>query len=1024
MILSDLAVRKPVAISALIIGLMLLGLNAWRQMPLEAMPAMDIPYITVVTVYPGASPEEIEVDIARRIEDAVGSLDGLKHITSTCMDNVCQTLLEFRLGYDVDILATDVQLQLDLIQADLPQEAESPKIIKVDINATPIVTLALSGTAPLDELYDYADEILSSRLSTVPGVARVELIGGAEREVHVDCDRDALTAHGLTVTGVMQTINRNIRSLPIGRIREDKREVSLTFDARFSSVEDIGLLPIAADGGAQVFLRDVATVSLTSDEVRQRSYFDGQPCITIRIVKKGPANALDVVDAVSQRMTDLKKSLPGGMTIQQFSHDGTYIRALNSDAWLNVAAGVALTGLILLFFLYNLRSLLVIAVSMPLTIVIGMFFMRSMGFSLNMMTLMSIGMSVGILVTNTIVVLESIITQLKKNGDPKESARIGAHTAVIAILASAATNLVVLVPMATMDNMIGIFISSFSMTMIIMTLSSLFVSFTLTPMLCAYVMRSSDAENRGLLGWAEKHFNRFLGAIINAYLRLLRLTKRSRFVCLAIIAAVLLLFWHSGQASAHIGDGFLPETDKGEIIVKLEYPSHYRMDVTKERVHQLEKKLQQDAVLAKEIRHSLVTIGKVEGIIGQNSEGVHLGQIQFKLSERTERRQLPLTDIRARINTVLADESGVISTAIFPSLIGGASYQVEYEIAGEDLNVLDSLALTSQRHALAQDGFVAPDTTVRARKPELRLRPKRRVLADNSIAALDLAVNARASIEGLDAALYTDGTRNLDIVVSLNRQDGLDQISDLSVPGPDGTTVSLDSLVTIEQKLAPTQIIRKDKQRISKLLANLETSLPLTTAMEYLDEKMLGTLPLGYTITKGGPYELMAEGQAGLAEAGLVSIVLIVLCLAAILGSYKQVGLMLVTLPLAFIGMNYSIALCGEMRSIYVTMGGVMLIGIVVNNAILIMDQFNIHVSEGLPRHEAMITAAGERFRAVIMITLAAMLGMLPLAISQGIGAESRVAVGWASMGGILSSGFLTLLVLPVLYNLFTKHDG
>ena len=475
MILSDFAVRRPVAMSCLIIGLTLLGLNAYRKMGLELMPKMDAPFVSVVTIYPGASPEELETDVAKRIEDAVVSIDGLKHVSSTCMENVCQTFMEFQMSVDVDVAATDVREKLDMVRSEFPSDVEDPIIQKFDINATPIVNLALTGEVPLDELYDYGDNTLSDRLTVISGVAEVQLIGGAEREVHVALNRDKLAARGLTSMDVVQAIQNSVRTIPSGRLRDQGAEYSVKFDADYDDVADLADLEIANDAGRRCYLRDIGQVRMATEELRQKATIDGRPCIAIKVVKKADANAVKVANAVRDAMSDLNAELPGGMELVWVDDDGRFIEANNESAWVNVFQGILLTAAILFLFLYNVRTLFVVGISMPLTIIVGLFFMQMVGYTLNTSTLIAIGMSVGILVTNSIVVLEAIDKRLGELGDPKEASRLGAKEAFIAVLASAGTNVVVLFPLSIMSSKMGMFIGPLAMTMFIMTVVSLFI---------------------------------------------------------------------------------------------------------------------------------------------------------------------------------------------------------------------------------------------------------------------------------------------------------------------------------------------------------------------------------------------------------------------------------------------------------------------------------------------------------------------------------------------------------------------
>jgi len=837
--------------------------------------------------------------------------------------------------------------------------------------------------------------------------------------VHVLLDRDRLAARGLAGTDVVKAIQEGIRTIPSGRVRDSGTEYSVKFDADYDSVAEIGRLEVANEGDHRCYINDIGRVEMTTEELRQKAFIDGRPAVAMKVVKKAEANAVRVVNRVKAAMVELNENLPGGMDLVWVSDGGRFIEATVDSAWVNIGQGILLTALILFLFLYNFRATLVVAVTMPLTIIIGMFFMQFLGYTLNTSTLLAIGMSVGILVTNSIVVLEAIVKRLDDTGDAKKAAGLGAGQAAVAVLASASTNVVVLFPIAMMGGHIGLWFRSLALTMVIMTVVSLFISFTLTPILCSLMLQPREKDSRSVLARMERGWNRLFERVVYGYGRVLRFHERRRTVAVLVLLAVLLVFVHSLTLVKKAGFGFFPDIDEGEIFVKLEYPTRYDLERTLARVSGVEEMLKDMPGL----RHMLTTIGKVEGIIGQSSEGVYLAQILLKFPDKNQ-RPFSIDDLVAMVRSRMAGYPGCIVTVNIPTPIGGQSTDIEMEIAGDDLDTLDRLALRSRDLADGLEGFAEPDTTVRTGKPEIRVFPQRAVLADLGLPATGLGLALRANLEGLKAGTFKQGARNYDIVVKLEEEEGKGQVQEFLFPGAPGHPLLLTGLGRVEETVAPVQIIRKDKRRVSKLFANLVGNKPLGTAVAELsraiDER--GSMPLGYGYAFARMYEIMAEAQTEFAEAGLIAIVLVVLVLAAILESFKQPWLIMVTLPLGLIGMLWALALTGESISIFVMTSAVMLTGIVVNNAILIMDQFNTHVKEGVPRHEAMVEAACERFRPIAMITLAAVLGMLPLAVGRGIGAEMRNALGIASVGGIFISGLLALVVLPILYDLMTPR--
>ncbi len=1005
--------------SCVIIALAFLGINSYRKLGLELMPKMDIPYITVVTVWPGATPTDIEIDVAKRIEDAVSSIDGLKHVTSICMENVLQTTLEFELDVDVDVAATDVREKIDLEVANFPSGVEKPVVQKFDINAQPILTMVLTGDAPVDELYDYADNNLRDRLSVLQGVANVDLIGGAEREVHVVLDREALSAAGLTTLDVYGALQQGINTTPAGRVREHGTEYSVRFDAEYASVDEIAGMQVAGANGARRYIRDLGTVTMTTEERRQEAYVNGSPCIGIQVVKKADANAVAVVDAVRDELEQLQQELPGGMELIWITDMGSFIRSTVDTTMQNILIGVGLTAAILFFFLFNLRATIVVAVTMPLTIVIAMFVMDLMGFTLNIPTLLAIGLSTGVLVTNSIVVLESIVGRLDVHGDPKRAAREGAEEVAEAVLASAGTNVVVLLPIAMMGTIAGLFFRPFAWTLLTVNVVSLFISFTLTPILCAALLRKRS-DKQTLFRRVENAFNGAIDGLIAAYVWFLHVLDRWRWAGVCVVLGAGALLYLAIQLSSSLGFTLMADPDRAEVFVKIEFPTQQALGETTARVREIEGLLAD----LPDMKYMYTGVGKVDGVAGLASEGVYLAQILLRFVDKTE-RDYPIDDVVQEVRRRMADVPNCIITVSKPSGLGGIRLPVELEIAGEELPTLDRIALQLQDVARGMAGFEDVDTSVRAGKPELRVTPNRAVLSDMQAPAAQLGAMLRANIEGLDAAVFKEGTRSYDIVVKLDEREGRGQIAEFQAPAGPDRTVALAAFTGIEQREAPVQITRTDKMRVAKLFSGLAPDFSLGEAVNVLnaevDERNL--LPAGYRQTFRGDYEMMEESTAAFVEAGILAILLTYLALAAVLESFSRPFIIMTTIPLSMIGVILAMYLTGLDVSIFEMLGFVMLIGIVVNVAVLILSHAESAREQGKTSHEAMVQAAGGEFRPVVMITVAAVLGMLPLALATGMGSELTVGIGVASVGGIISSGFLTLLVLPALYLLFTRKN-
>jgi HAE1 family hydrophobic/amphiphilic exporter-1 len=1019
MFLATASVKRPVAMSALIIGMTLLGIYSYFKMNLELMPKIDLPFVTIVTVYPGASPEQIETEIAKKIEDQMMTIDGLKHITSSCMENVCQTLIEFKIGTDVDIAATDVREKLDLIKKDMPEDAEDPKVLKFDLNATPVANLALTGSASIEELYDYADYKLRDKLTIIQGVADITLIGGSKREVQVLLDRNRLIARGLSTLEVMQAIKSAVKTIPMGRIRDSGNEIAVEFDAEFAEVKRLNDLELLNKDGQIIYIKDVGEVKMGAEELRQISFIGGKPCISINIIKRSDANAVNVVNALKDAMNKLNSNLPQGMRLEWFSDDGRYTQANADSAWENVLQGIALTAVILFLFLYNFKILAIVAITMPLNIIIGFFFMNMFDYTFNLVTLISLGLSVGILVTNALVVLESIMTKFEENPDPKQASIDGTSACTSEVIASCGTNVVVLFPITRLSGMIGLFLRPLAMTMLIVTAVSLFVAFTVIPMLCSLLLKK-QSEDDSLLNRVKKTFNHGLNFVIEKYMGFLRIVQQRKWVGVLILLLAVVLIGQSLMLAKKVGGAFMPDADMGKVTVKLEFPTGFSLERTRKRTMEavdLVKDLP-------DIQGILINIGKVEGSLGKSPEGVYLSEIRLRLSDR-DKRNYRVSEFVVGAQDRFKDFTDAIVTLSVPAPTGGSAAPVQIEIAGEDFSTLDQIAVNLKEKADKISGFVSTDTTARSGKPKILITPKRNVLSENQMSAVALGTSLRGNLEGLKAATFKRGDRSFDIVVKFAEQEGVEQLEKFSFAGKNGKPVSLNTYANFNKTLTPIQILRKDKRRIATFESFLGPSLALGNAIGKVDEMLQDVLKPGYEFRAAGNAEMMGEAQKSLGEAALIAMVLVVLTLAAIMESYIQPALILATLPPTIIGMSWALYLTGYSFSIFVIMGGVMLIGIVVNNAILIVEQCNHLVTvEKMSKHEAIILAAGQKFRPVVMITLAAVLGMLPMAFGAGIGAELRNDIGVASAGGILSSGIFSLFLIPVIYSLFLPRKS
>jgi hydrophobic/amphiphilic exporter-1 (mainly G- bacteria), HAE1 family len=1018
MFLANASTKRPIAMSCLLIALVALGLNSFRKLSIENMPSVDIPYIAVVTTWVGASPEDVEKDVSKYIEDAVSGIDGLKHIESSSLENVSQVTLEFNMSVDVDIAAQDVREKLDGILADLPEDAERPVIQKININAKPIANVFLSGDAPIDDLYDYADNTIADRFATVPGVGEVQVIGGNEREVWVELDRAALAAAGLTTADIAGALQKGVLSLPGGRIREQGNEFAVRYDAEYQDIADIAGLEVANRDGARRKLGDLGTVRQATAEVRQRALLDGKQGVVIKVVKKAEGNIVTIVKETRKRFGEIQKTLPGGMELTWVSDEATNIQASVDSAIESVWQAVLLCAFILFVFLVNFRTTLIVIITMPVTIVISLFFMQLAGQTLNTPTLLAIGLSTGVLVSNSIVVLENIVSKFETMDDHWAAAGLGTSEMTVAVLASAGTNVIVMLPISMMSSLAGRMLTPFAITTLIVNAASILISFTLTPILCALLLKpASQRKDSAFARFGKRWDAGFQNFAVHYTNGLRRLAAKKRYNLPIVLGFVLLFLFTMKFGGGRLGFTFFETADSGRIFVRVETPAYYDLEKTVARLDGIQSRL----LGFSDLEHVLTTAGKAESQSGQASEGVYMGQIELFFKPKTE-RAWKISDRLTEIRALLQNETDCLVSASVPGMMGGQDFQIEQNLSGEDLDVLDRTALAIQEASCDLPGVDQLETTVRGTKPEIRVLPKRPVLSDLGLSPALLGSIVRGNIEGLEAASYKRGDRTYDIRVKLAEESGKDQIRQFLLPGADGRPIPLETVADVVDARAKTQIYRVDKQRTVKILGATKPGATMSgvgaeMAATIADQNLL---PPGYDLANAGRSEMMVETIADFGEAIFLAAFLTLLTLAAILESWSRPGFVLLTLPMGLIGVIWSLVFASKAITMLVLLGMLMLIGIVVNAAILIVDKMAQHLREGVCRREAMLTAMVEVFRPVLMVILASGLGMLPMAIGTGIGSENRAGIGIASVAGVLVAGLLTITVLPLIYTLFT----
>lgn len=1023
MFLSKWSVQRPIAMTALIIVLVMIGISLYPRLSIDLLPNMEIPTVLVRCEYQGASPTEIEVEIAKRIEDAVSSLDGIKHITSMSMEDEARIQLEFNMGTDVDIAATEIREALNRIREDLPDGANEPTIRKIDTNATTVSQVFLVGDRTQDDLYDYADDVIADRFASVPGVGEVRVYGANEMQIHVLLNREKLTAMNLSINDVVSKLRENNVREPLGRIQFDKGEKNVTFNGDFKDVEQIKALEVGKFKDKRVYLRDVADVKLMSREVRSKAYVNGQPAARFKIVKKGEANAIEVIRGIRQRFDQMVANgeLPTGMELFWFTDSGAFIQASVDDAWSSIITGIILTAVLLFLFLHEPKSTFIVMVSMPISVIVTFAVMVWFNYSFNIMTLLSLGCSVGVLVTNSIVVIENIFKHIDKGEPIKIAAERGTGEVIAAVSASALTNVVVFVPVMMMTTRIGSMMVPFAGVMVGATLVSLFISFTLTPILACVLLKqkkrnkANEPEKKSLLQRMFIPWDLGYDWLCRRFDRSIEWTARHPILLMAVVVALALstvLF-----IVPKVGLSFLPFCDQGEIRIKLEFPTNYNLETTDKLIREAADHLKKFDF----IRGMSITIGDSDGGSGQVNSAVYLGQITLKTSEKFEREET-IYDLLAQVREELSYLDNCRLTLSIPSTFGGSGAEIRCVMNGNDLEVLENAEMTVMEKLPTLGITRDLDSSRRERKPNINITPRRTVLQNLDMSANELYEYLLGSLDGIEVGDFRSGTRTFDIRVKNAKEYGEEQLRQAAPAVKENNPLGTEALAEITEDTRPVVINRYDKIRTMWLYANTAPGMALGTVSQTIGEIALEALPPGYGVRMSGNVELMNETAREFGQVIILATLLTYLLIAAIMESWTRPFLIMFTVPLGFLGMYATLWATGMSMSLMGLLGGVMMIGIVVNNAILIMDECATLVKSGVTTHKAMLLATQSKFRPIVMTSIASVAGMLPMALGTGLGSELRASCGMGVVGGLSIASLLTLYVIPALYFIFV-HD-
>ena len=1018
MFLSDLSIKRPVLATMMIVAMVALGLFSYRRLGVDLWPKVDFPFINISTTYPGASPEAVEREVTKKIEEAVNSVEGVKKVISYSNEGFSQVLVEFRLQTKVMDAMADVRSKMDAIRQDLPHDIDPPVIARFDPGAEPIMTFSLRGTGqPLRDLTELAEESISRRLQNITGVGSVTVAGGVRREVHVLLLPDRMDALGVSPDMVVAAVNRENTDVPAGRVQRGASENLVRIKGRIADPREFENITVGVRGGVPVRLSQVARVEDAQEEERDAAFVNGERAVALEIRKVSGGNTVDIADQVNTVVAKLNETLPGGVKLATIQDNSQWIRHSVDDVQHTLFEGAILTILIVFVFLNSWRSTVITGLTLPVSVISAFLAFYAFGFTLNTMTLMALSLVIGILIDDAIVVRENIVRHVEAGEDHFTAARKGTAEIGFAVLATTLSILAVFVPVAFMGGIVGRFFFQFGIVVAFAVSVSLFVSFTLDPMLSSrwYDPQAEGQEPTGPVGKALKRFNASFELLGQRYRGVIRWALAHRLQTLGI-AALSFVIAIALPMLGLVGGEFMPKSDEEQTYVSYETPVGSSLDYTRSKGLEIASFLK----ARPEVAYTYLTIGGE----AHNKE-VNRGTLFVKMVPRKERKlsqQAFETDIRR----VLPRFTGSAARILQGGAVGGSAAPIVINLNGPDLKTLQRLSDQSIAAIRDVPGLVELKSSLEGRKPELLVDVNRDMAAQVGLSVGQIGATLRPVLSGEKAGDWEDANGlSHDVVVRMapefreSRSDLLRTPVATSQTDPrtgSGVMVPLSQVATLRADGAPAQIDRQKLERVATIEGNYQNR-PLTDVTRDIESRLKKiALPPGYAFDFGGEQADFAETVGYMAESLSMAVIFLYIILASQFGNFLTPLAIMLSLPLSLVGVMGALALAHGSLNIMSMIGIIMLMGLVTKNAILLVDFANQAREKGRDREEALVDAGELRLRPIIMTTLAMIFGMLPTALALGAGSEFRAPMAHAVIGGLITSTLLTLIVVPVVY--------
>jgi HAE1 family hydrophobic/amphiphilic exporter-1 len=1018
--ISEISIKRPSIIIVLFTLLTLGGIFSYMQLGYELVPKFEVNVITVQTVYPGAAPSEVETSVTKVIEDAVASLENVKKIESKSMESVSVVMITLNTGADVNFLLTDAQRKINAVINDLPDDADTPSLNKFSLDDVAIMNLSVTSDLTEKELYDLLDQKIQPVFARINGVAKVDMVGGEEREIQVSVDPKKLEGYGLSITQIQQTIAASNLDFPTGNVKSRDNQTTLRLSGKFTSLDEMRNLPLTTPKGVMIRLSDVADVQDGIKDIEKISRIDRQNTILLQIFKQSDANAVAVSELVTQTIKTVEKDYKAQNIKIDIASDSTQytINAAN-NVMHDLFLAIVLVGFIMLFFLHSIRNAVITMIAIPLSLIATFIALLVMGYTLNLMSLLGLSLVVGILVDDAIVVIENIHRHMEMGKNKVRAAYDGAKEIGFTVTAITLVIVVVFLPIALSSGLVSDILRQFCVTVIISTLLSLLVSFTIVPWLYSRFGKIELISKTSFFGKILHGFEagltrmtHWIGGILEWALK----NKKNKIVTI-LITIVLFMSSILLIGKGYIGTDFFPGNDKGEFYLQIEM----NKDASIEQTNFMTQKA--EAYLAKmaEVERTITTVGQASDGMNATSGTKYKSEIhifvkdEHRAKEPTKvfaaklRREMENVLVGAKVKTVSVGIMGAEQAPIMLTVIA-SSQKDALEYARKAADLLKNIPGASQIKLTSEDG-----------NPEINVKVDREKMNSLGLNVATVGTTMQTAFSGNTDTKFRAGDTEYDINIRYDEfgRGNIDDVENLKFINSQGQVIRLAQFADVSFSSGPTLIERRDKSPAVSVQAQVVGKPAGTIASEWQAEFEKLELKPGVAFKWGGNMENQQEGFGTLGIALLASIILVYFVMVALYDNFITPFVVLFSIPLSFIGALLLLALTNQTLNIFTILGIIMLIGLVAKNAIMLVDFANHKKEEGYTTHDALVAANHARFRPILMTTIAMVIGMVPIAIATGDGADMNKGLAIVIIGGLLSSLFLTLVIVPVVYSIF-----